>query len=118
MSAIRDPIFACLLSQGRLDANGYAYHGHTRSHIVAWCAVNGPVPKDHVLDHLCRRRACREPSHLEPVTAAENQLRRSFRYLQRRKLCPKGHDLSLHRVVTPERGIVCRRCNQLALGEP
>ncbi len=116
MTAVRDPIFACLISQGRLDHDGYAYHGHTRAHIVAWCAVHGPVPKDHVLDHLCRRRACREPAHLEPVTQAENQLRRSIAYLMRRRTCAAGHDLSLHRVVTPERGVLCRRCNQRVLG--
>lgn len=35
----------------------------------------------------------------------------------RRTTCPKGHDLKLHGVVTPEGGKVCRQCNREALGE-
>ena len=35
----------------------------------------GTVPEGLVLDHLCRRRACCCPDHLEPVTVLENTLR-------------------------------------------
>lgn len=34
--------------------------------------AHGPVPRGLQLDHLCRNRACCNPSHLEPVTAQEN----------------------------------------------
>ena len=43
---------------------------------LAWEIVNGPIPDGLVLDHLCRRPVCVNPSHLEPVTDAEN-LRRA-----------------------------------------
>jgi hypothetical protein len=38
----------------------------------------GPVPAGHQLDHLCKKRACVNPDHLEAVPQAEN-LRRGFR---------------------------------------
>lgn len=44
----------------------------TVAHVVAWEAVNGPVPDGMVLDHLCRVRHCINPDHLEPVTDAIN----------------------------------------------
>ncbi len=109
--------FGCDLATGRLDKDGYAFHGRTRAHIVAWVAVNGSVPLDTngkpmVLDHLCRRRNCRAPHHLEPVTQSENEKRKSWRYRARRIKCPQGHDLRLSGIVTPEGGRVCRECNR------
>ena len=47
-----------------------------RAHRLAWEIVIGPIPDGLVLDHLCRRPVCVNPSHLEPVTDAEN-LRRA-----------------------------------------
>lgn len=112
MSSVPDPIFGCLLAQGRADAEGYAFHGRARAHIHAWISAHGPVPDGLELDHLCRRRNCIATHHLEPVTRAENELRKSWRYRARRKLCPRGHELESNRVTTPEGGIVCRSCNR------
>jgi len=41
-------------------------------HCVYWERENGPVPEGLELDHLCRNRRCCRPSHMEPVTRAEN----------------------------------------------
>lgn len=112
MSSIHDPIFGCELVTSRLDADGYAYHGKSRAHIVAWIAARGPVPTGKVLDHTCRNRACRAVIHLEPVTQSENELRKSWAYRVKIKLCPAGHTLAVYGQVTPQRGIVCRRCSQ------
>jgi hypothetical protein len=111
-----DPVFGCELASGRLDKDGYAFHGKTRAHIHAWTCVNGPVPEGLVLDHACNRRACKAVHHLEPTTQSENLRRRSWRYRMRIAKCPRGHDLRLNGVVTPERGRVCRQCNREALG--
>lgn len=107
MTAIRDPIFGCLIATGRLDRDGYAYHGKTRAHLVAY----GPVPPGLEVDHLCRRRACVERSHLEAVTRAENERRKSWAWRFRRATCPRGHSMA-NAVITPERGRLCRTCQQ------
>lgn len=47
----------------------------TTAHKVAWEKVNGVVPEELQLDHLCRNRACTEVAHLEPVTRKVNSNR-------------------------------------------
>lgn len=114
MSDDADP-FGCELVTSRLDRDGYAYHGKSRAHIVAWVAVNGPVPDGKYIDHLCRRRSCRAVWHLEAVTKAENERRKSWRYLSRMKACQFGHSLE-HAAVTPEGGRICRGCMAKHMG--
>jgi hypothetical protein len=114
VSTERDPVFGCELWTGRLDRDGYGFHGQSRAHLVAWSLAHGPLPEDRELDHLCRRRRCVALHHLEQVTRIENEKRKSWTYRIQRALCPRGHDLKLHRQVTPERGIVCRACNREA----
>lgn len=47
------------------------------AHAWMWEQTHGPVPEGMELDHLCRVRACCNPSHLEPVTHTENMRRAS-----------------------------------------
>ena len=118
MSSERDPIFGCDLVTSRLDRDGYAFHGKTRAHIVAWTNEHGPIPEGMEIDHLCRRRHCIALHHLELVTRSENEKRKSWRYRARRKTCPRGHELQLNGVVTPEGGRVCRACNRNTTSMP
>ena len=112
MSHELDETFGCHLATGRRDRDGYAFHGSTRAHIVAWTRLHGVVPDGLVLDHLCRRRHCCAPHHLEPVTQSENERRKQWKHRARRTTCPKGHPLSSNGIVTPEGGRVCRQCNR------
>lgn len=45
------------------------------AHRIAYAFAVGPIPEGLTLDHLCRNRACCNPSHLEPVTNGENVMR-------------------------------------------
>lgn len=110
--------FGCEVGDGRLDKDGYRFHGKTRAHIAAWEAANGSVPDGMVLDHLCANRACSRLSHLEAVTQRENSFRKQWSYRSRIEQCPRGHDMRLMSIVVPPsskrggNGRICRQCNQ------
>lgn len=94
----------CWVWTGYVHPSGYAWARPPRGtrgaswfvHRFAYEAVNGPVPRGLVLDHLCRVRACIRPDHLEPVTSGEN-CRRGIgpAALNARKThCRRGHSLA------------------------
>jgi hypothetical protein len=72
----------CWMWEGAVDDQGYAQikrggrggHGHR----VVWEETHGPVPDGLELDHICKRRRCINPDHLEAVTHATNCQRSSF----------------------------------------
>lgn len=45
------------------------------AHQVAYELFVGPIPEGLEIDHLCRNRACVNPTHMELVTHRENVLR-------------------------------------------
>lgn len=49
------------------------------AHRVMWLVTHGYIPAGFVVDHLCERKPCVSPYHLEPVTDAENKARRGVR---------------------------------------
>lgn len=76
----------CWLWTGSLDNKGYARisyraeDGRRRSvavHRITFEQSNGPIADGLEIDHLCRRRNCVRPLHLEAVSHIEN-LRRGI----------------------------------------
>ncbi len=62
------------------------------AHRLVYELCVGPIPEGLQIDHLCRNRPCVSPSHLEPVTNAEN-VRRGMggEWWRRKTHCPQGH---------------------------
>lgn len=68
---------------GRVDRHGYGSYRrnisrqtvHWLAHRVTYELLVGPIPDGLVIDHLCRNRACVNPSHMEPVTGRVNTQR-------------------------------------------
>jgi hypothetical protein len=101
-----------------LRKDGYAsfwLEGRQRyAHCVAYEFWVGPIPEGKQLDHLCRRRHCIHPSHLEPVTQHEN-LRRSgaWEHWRAKTHCPHGHPYDEENTFINAKGSrMCRTCTR------
>jgi len=110
----------CWIWTGYISPEGYA---STRSRRGLYEKLVGPIPVGLDLDHLCRVRACVNPSHLEPVSRRENVMRStSFAAANAKKThCDKGHPLKGDNLIvgtTKRRGKIverrrCKTCNRL-----
>jgi hypothetical protein len=120
---------------GRLVSDGYGQidgQGVAQSvHRVAYEDKVGPIPDGLTIDHLCHSRAaeagtcpggpcehrrCCNPSHMEPVTHAQNVARSVPSQKDR---CKRGHDLTDPDNLKPNsRGArQCRECSNISRRE-
>lgn len=85
---------------------------YRNSHIALYEYYVGPVPDELELDHLCRRRPCANPLHLEPVTHAENMARGDANN-RHKTHCPAGHPYEGDNLyVKPGGKRTCRTCRR------
>lgn len=83
-----------------------------RTHRLAYVLLVGD-PEELELDHLCRRPACWNPAHLEPVTHAVNMQRGRARVTQHGKThCPHGHPYTGSNLYVYRGKRNCRECSR------
>lgn len=78
-------------------------------------SLERPIPDGLELDHLCRNRACVNPTHLEPVTTRTNLLRGEGASARNaiKRTCPNGHEYdAVHSAGRNDR--ICLACRQAA----
>lgn len=97
---IPEPMSGCWLWTANTDAGGYArirMNGAMASaHRAAYEVLVAQIPDGLEIDHRCRVRCCVNPTHMEPVTHAENVRRGVLVEITRDRFasqthCKKGH---------------------------
>lgn len=85
-----------------------------KAHIAGYLLFGGVIPEGLVLDHLCRKRDCVNPIHLEPVTQQENVLRgNGVAAMNAQKThCPKGHAYTAENLHIYKGMRYCRACHK------
>jgi hypothetical protein len=104
------PECGCHMWLGTLNGDGYPrlmHHSPRNVVRIVYRRQKGEIPEGFQVDHLCKARWCINPDHLEAVTPAVNQQRRSFS-----KFCKKGH-LRVEIASGRQRCLECRRETQL-----
>lgn len=82
-----------------------------KAHRYAWFLEHGSVPPE--LDHRCRTRLCVRPSHLEPVTHAEN-MARMVPADRLKTSCPRGHSYDVKDSAGKRRCSTCEKAQARA----
>ncbi|HET6916643.1 MAG TPA: HNH endonuclease signature motif containing protein [Acidimicrobiales bacterium] len=114
----------CMVWIGATNSKGYGLvtvEGTQHlAHRVAYEAEYGPIPEGHVLDHLCRVRNCVNPTHLQPVTIAENNRRgRAAAALAVGDTCTNGHLIGEDDLyIRPSGPTECRQCRRASQHRP
>lgn len=85
------------------NMQGYGLYNGKPAHRAVYEKLVGPIPIGMVLDHLCMRKRCVNPSHLEPVSNSENVSRAHEFYKEKKKISKIKTlpTLSIKRIIKP-----------------
>jgi len=116
-----NPVTQCWEFNGNPDADGYGYIRYRnftyRIHRFSYLLFQGEIPKNHVVDHLCKNRKCCNPEHLEAVSHKENMVRGDTGRNNHQTLkthCPKGHEYTdSNTYINPKGSRECRICKSI-----
>lgn len=93
---------------GRFKLNGKSETAHR----ISYEMFKGDIPKNHIIDHLCKNPNCVNPVHLEVVTQKENVRRGNASKSQNLSHCPHGHEYTIDNTYTfPDGRKRCRQCH-------
>lgn len=116
---VRAPQTPCWVWTASTSRAGYGsfvpVRGTTHlAHRIAYAEANGGIPEGTQVDHLCRRRNCVNPEHLEAVSQRENTLRGAGRGARAvaANMCSRGHEFNEANTYTDASG--GRRCRECA----
>lgn len=99
----------CWLIEQGLSRNGYTQVSvgsdqKLVGHRVSYEFFIGEIPAELEIDHLCLRRNCVNPWHMDPVTHAENMRRQHEQLWVGREHCAREHVLAEVGVITRQQG--------------
>ena len=110
---------------GKSDGYGMVWDPKQKQNVLVhrlmYEANQCKIPEGKQIDHLCRNRACINPSHMEPVTIGENVLRGEGPTARNAQAthCLSGHafDDANTYIRKDGTGRACRICVKLAVRE-
>ena len=109
----------CWIWTACIDHDGYGdvkiAGRRTRAHRAAYEHMVTTIPDGLVIDHLCRVRACVNPSHMDPVPNRVNVIRGDSRTNQQsaQTCCKFGHPFSeSNTYIRPNGSRKCKQCGR------
>ena len=109
----------CWIYTGKIDPQGYGGYVWTGeyyiTHRIAYQSLVGDIADGLEIDHLCRVRACCNPSHLEAVPHQVNLMRGETIAARNASAthCPRGHEYTeANTYISPRGARDCRDCRR------
>jgi hypothetical protein len=107
----------CIESKKSITSNGYSRikidGKNIQAHRWAWEIVNGKIPNDKVIDHICINKKCIAVDHLRIVTQQENVMA-GLHNIDNRSNCNQGHPFTKENIMIRKSGKrECAECNRV-----